>query len=395
MIEKLLEYIKGLVTINVSGNNLERFINICNHNNITMYDIIFRDNDIQLKLIVKDFRKLKKIISKTNVRIRIIDKYGLPFLLFKNRKRKMFFAGIISALIIVYIMSLHIWQISIEGNYSHTDDELLDYLCEMGIDYGLKKSKCDTNAIEKSIRNKYNDIKWSSVEIVGTRLIVHIKENFNEIETIDNVDGYNIIANKAGKIISIITGKGTPLVKAGDEVCTGDVLIGGYYDIMSDFGELIETRNIKADGTIIAKTTYVVNENIARNYEKKVYTGNVSKEYEIGIFDKNYEIDWFSKEYKVFDFTKKTNQIVINDNFYLPIYYNKNVKREYEYEQSYYSEDESYKVGQKIIDDFLEKLIEKGIQITQNNVTIEVNDKSIIVSGEIICYENIGIKEKD
>lgn len=395
MIEKLLEYIKGFVIIKVSGNNLERFINICNHNNIKMYDITYIENIIKLRLVTRDFKKIKSIASKTNVRIRIVDKYGLPFFAFKNRKRKMFFAGIISALVVVYIMSLHIWQISVEGNYTHTDDELLDSLSELGVVYGLKKSKCDTNTIEKAIRNEYKDIKWASVEILGTRLIVHVKENYNEIEISENIDNYNIYANKSGKIISIVTGKGTPLVKAGDEVCKGDILIGGYYDIMSDFGELIETKSIKAEGTIIANTVYEINENIERNYEKKVYTGNTSKEYEIGIFDKSFVIDCFGKNYDVFDSTKETSQIVINENFYLPIYYKKNIKREYEYQNCYYSNDESYEIGQKIIDDFLEKLIEKGIQITQNNVTIEVNDKNIIVSGEIICYENIGIKEID
>ena len=42
--------------------------------------------------------------------------------------------------------------------------------------------------------------------------------------------------------------------------------------------------------------------------------------------------------------------------------------------------------------DFLQKLIEKGIQITQNNVKIEVNEKNIIISGEVICNEYIGEK---
>ncbi len=392
MVNKLLEYIKGWLYIKITGNNLERFLNICNHNGITMKNVSFEEECLLLKLDIHEFKRLKDISKKTKVHIKIEERYGLPFFLFKNRKRKTFLAGIISALVIVHMMSLHIWQISFDGNYSYTEDELMDFLIEQGITTGIKKNECNTEVVEKALRNKYNDIKWASIEIVGTRLIIHIKENFNEIKEVTNESYYSIIADKDAEIISIVTGKGTPLVKAGDVVKKGDVLIGGYYDIMSDFEELLSTKKIAADGTILAKTSYSVNKTIDRCYKTKIYTGENSKIFQLKIFNKNIEIDWFEDEYKNCDVTMDMNQLLLGENFYLPVFYGENVSREYKIQEGFYENNEAYNVGKEYIDDFLQKLIEKGIQITQNNVKIEVNEKNIIISGEVICNEYIGEK---
>lgn len=391
VIEWIIKYIKGWIIICVEGNNLERFINICNHNSINMMDVTYVGTRLRLKINVKDFKKLKNIGKKTKVHIRIEERYGLPFFLFRNRRRKMFFVGIITSLILVYIMSLYIWQISFVGNYSHTNNELLLFLSDLGIENGIKKDDCDADKIEKAIRNEFNDIKWASIEIVGTRMIVHVKENNNNFVE-NNNENYDIVANKDAKILSIVTGKGTPLVKTNVNVKKGDILIGGYYEIYSDFGELIETRKIQADGIIIGETKYVINKTINRKYKNKVYTGEISKKYMLSVMDKNIEFDWFYKEYDVYDITEKNNQFVVAENFFLPIYLKEFETKEYKYEEKYYSDEKAYEIGQTYLDDFLQNLIEKGIQITQNNVTIEVDENNVIITGEIICYEYIGEK---
>lgn len=392
MIEKLFKYIRGYLYVSVQGKKPERFVNLCNNKGIVIYDVSVDNNILYFYISVSDFKKIKEIVRKSRVHIRIKERYGLPFFLFKNRKRKMLLLGVISGAIIVYAMSLYIWQISFEGNYSYTGDELRDYLLELGVEWGMKKSEVDPELIEKSIRNRYNDIKWVSVEMIGTNLIIHIKENFNEIQALATEEDYSIVADKDAEIISIVTRRGTPLVKAGDTVKAGDVMIGGYYDIMSDFGELIRTEYVQADGKILAKTVYNINENLDRKYKKKNYTGNESEYYEFRMFDKTVKTDWFSKDYEVFDKITRENQVVFGESFYLPLFINKNKCREYNITEVLYTSEEAYAKGKEKLDLFLQNLIEKGIQIIENNVKIEVGENNITISGEIICYEYIGVK---
>ena len=389
---KLIEFLKGWLYIRVYGVNYERFINITNNNNIKMNKIRYTDEGLYMKISIKDFKKLKNIAKKSKVQIRIEEKYGFPFFLFDNRKRKMFILGISTALVIVYLLSLRVWMVSFEGNYSYTEDELKDFMMSKGIKNGVLKSKCDAEDIEKALRNEYNDIKWVSVEIIGTKMIVHIKENFNEITPENDEGNYSIVSNKDCTIISIVTRSGTPNVKAGDTVMKGDLLIGGFYDVKSDFDEPLSTVYTKADGTILARTVYEINEKLDRNYDKKVYTEEISKKYSINILNKQLNVDWFQKEYEKSDIVNSSKQLVLGESFYLPITLSKSIESEYYIERSYYSEDECYMIAKEKIDIFFQNLRQKGIQITQNNVTIEVDENNIIIKGQVICNEYIGEK---
>ena len=172
----------------------------------------------------------------------------------------------------------------------------------------------------------------------------------------------------------------------------GDLLIGGFYDVKSDFDEPLSTVYTKADGTILARTVYEINEKLDRNYDKKVYTEEISKKYSINILNKQLNVDWFQKEYEKSDIVNSSKQLVLGESFYLPITLSKSIESEYYIERSYYSEDECYMIAKEKIDIFFQNLRQKGIQITQNNVTIEVDENNIIIKGQVICNEYIGEK---
>ena len=95
----------------------------------------------------------------------------------KYRKRKMFFAGIVICAVFVYVLSLFVWQIEINGNHARTTDVLLSFLEENEITHGMPKGKINCEEIETMLRAKYNDIIWTSVKLRGTRLVIDIQEN--------------------------------------------------------------------------------------------------------------------------------------------------------------------------------------------------------------------------
>ena len=45
---------------------------------------------------------------------------------------------------------------------------------------------------------------------------------------------------------------------------------------------------------------------------------------------------------------------------------------------------------EKNIDDFFEELIEKGVQIIENNVTIRREGSNYIAEGDVVVIENFG-----
>ena len=91
LIKIILNYIFGYVKIFVEGYYIERFINICKNEKIVIWNLK-RDKNIRLYLNVgkKEFKKICKIAKKTKCSVKIKNKKGLPFLLYKYKKRKIF-----------------------------------------------------------------------------------------------------------------------------------------------------------------------------------------------------------------------------------------------------------------------------------------------------------------
>ena len=74
-------------------------------------------------------------------------------------------------------VSLFIWNIHIEGNESLSTQVVLSYLQEEGITHGMLKRQIHGEELEKKLREHFTEVTWTSAEVKGTRLIVHMKEN--------------------------------------------------------------------------------------------------------------------------------------------------------------------------------------------------------------------------
>ena len=395
MIEFLYRYMKGYIRITLSGENLERFFNLVNARQITIWNITRYDKNTECDIYCKDIYRLKVILRKTRTKICIKERHGLPFFLFYNRNRKMFFAGIFCSWAIVYFMSVYIWNISFEGNFRHTDDELAKFLKTIGIDEGIKKSDIKPENIEKALRNEYFDITWASVEIKGTKLLIHTRENNSQVNENDNINDEktgDLVCVRDAVITSLITRTGTPLVKIGDEVNKGDVLIAGKYQIIGDDLAVIEEKNVRADGDVVGRVTYVIDFQIDRSYQKKIYSG---KEYEIYGYEicNNYmdgDIWPFRSKYEMSDMETTQEQMVLGESFYLPVYLKKKRIREYSVSDAIYSEDEIRDIANEKLSYNLKKIEENTIQILENNVKIEVSEEFCRVYGQITALQNIG-----
>ncbi len=390
MIIKLLKFFSGYLRIIIKGYSPERFINLCSNHNILLWNIRKTEKGYEFNVSIKGFYKLRPIVRKTKTKLVIVEKIGLPFFLHKYRKRKIFFGGIIVFSVLIYTMSLFIWDISIEGEYTYTDDLILKFLKQNNIYTGIQKSKISCSDIEFKIRDKYKDIGWVSAEIKGTRLLINLNEILINDNKVSEDKTAHIIANKDGIITSIITRTGTPLVFEGNVVKKGELLISGVVNIIGDNDIQIGKKTVLADGDIYAKTYYNYHEEYKFEHNIKEYTGNEKKKYEITLFTKKITLYNPLIHYEKYDITNEENQLKIGDSFYLPVIFSMANINEYKENQVKYTNNEIELLAKTKLDKFLENLTKKGVQIISNNVTIVVDKKSCIADGKIQVVEKIG-----
>lgn len=373
-----------------TGLDKIRFINLCKNNKLNIWNITSENDYVIMCCDVASFYKMKKLRRKCNGSIKLLQRRGLLFQTIKYKKHIFFVVGIILFFVIAKIITLYVWNISFEGNYSHTDIELMNFLNKNKIDNGIRKSKIDCEEIEYLLRTNYDDITWVSAEVRGTRIFIHIKENFDTYIAKVEDKPYNIISNVDGMIDSIVTRSGTPKIKAGDEVKKGQLLVSGIIEIYGDSEELINYRLVNSDSDIYARTYIEYNDEFELKHIEKEYTDRKNSILQVDILDKAFYLSLFQRKFKNYDIVKDYKQLSITDNFYLPMGYSNISIKEYKNIYKIYTEDEARAIEESKIEFFMQKLNEKGIQIIENNVTIVIENEKCIATGNFLVVEKIG-----
>ena len=92
---KLYRFLMGYVKIRVYGNFPERILNLMAKNGVNPWDIKKLNDEITLKILNSDFKKLRKIRAKCKVKIKILSKHGLYTKLKRFKLRYGLVAGLL------------------------------------------------------------------------------------------------------------------------------------------------------------------------------------------------------------------------------------------------------------------------------------------------------------
>lgn len=389
-IKILLNYLFGYVNIVVEGFFVERFINICVSKNILLWKIK-RDKStiIYANIGIHDFKNVVKIAKQTKCKIKIQSKKGMPFVFNRYKKRKIFAILLLVIIITIFSLSNFIWNIEITGTQKIDAEELKQLIIDEGLTIGKRKKEIDTREIINKIRLDREDIAWIGIDIQGTNAVVKVVEAEEKPEIINEDEYCNIIADKDASIIKVNAQNGTPMVKEGEVVKKGTVLIAGWLE-----GKYTGTRYVHSEGTIEAKVWYSHKERIYFKQTTQEKTGNEENKYSISI--NNFKINLYKKlpNFEKYDTIVENKKLKLFSNLYLPVELIKNNYSEITEKQVVYTLEEAKEIG---INKCQEKLDEE-VKSKENllNKYINIDSKEEYVDVEVIyeIKENIGTKEK-
>lgn len=393
---QVIRYLKGYLAIKVFGFSPERFMNLCSHHRIFLWDVENHGDYYTMKISLQGFYRLKGITRKTGTRVVITKRYGLPFLSTRMWKRRIFMLGLLGSLVFWIWMSRFIWAVEVEGNYYVTTDVFQDFLEENDVFVGMKKENVEIETLEKAIRARFNIVTWTSARIDGTRLLIQIKENDlipaeDEKSESAEGEGQDLVAEKEGEVISIVTRSGIPKVTAGTAVAEGDILVEGSIPIMNEDGTVRRYDYCRADADIMLRCVYDMEEKLQEKYEQKLYTGNEKKFPFLMFGTKKLKLPEFGEKYEQQDVVEEKRQLKLFGNYYLPVYFGRDLVREYVTEERVYTREQVKELFEEKIQKFIESLQEKGVQIIEKNVTIDKNAGVWKMNVDFLALEKTGI----
>lgn len=407
----------------VTGEETLRFVNLCRNNGIELRHLVRRENAIQMEIDAENFKKLRPLVRKTHVKIHILNRHGPAFFFYRHKRRWWFLLGMTVFAGMIYMLSLFVWQIDIDGNRKYTDALILQALAQMDVKTGCRKSEIDLPEIEEELRIMYNEITWVSASIAGTKLQIELREgdlkisgssgggqtgNVKRVENRENnpktqngeseIDlPANLVADEDAIITNLVVRRGTVAVRYGDEVKKGDVLIEGKVYIYNEDETLKKVDYLTAEGDVFGKYQELYEKHYQRKHEVRSYTGKNYRELGVAIVGKSFCLPvWENilkkqlEENTLSEVWSWKKQFRLTPTFYLPFALEYTEYVPYENVVEEYTDEVIKKMAEEELQKYLNELEKKGVQIISNSVTISLDADGGHVKGTLILDGPIG-----
>lgn len=386
MFAGILNYFFGYVKFIASGPFCERFVNLCGINNRDIWNIKKCNDGLVCYTKAKEYKNLRVEARKSQTKIKIIKKFGMPFMIHKNRHRYGIPVGVVSSVILLSILSGYVWNIDVSGNKALSKDAIHNSLNEYGVYVGMKKSNLDPPNIREGIMAKYDGISWMSINPTGTTLYVNISERTVPPDVQNNSEPCHIVAKCDGIIKSIKVTEGRAMVKEGDAVVKGDLLVSGIVEYSN--GAIVMKQ---AKGEVIAQTYNVYSAEIPFLQENLVETGRIKTRNVLNIF--NISIPLYIGELNENWVKTVVNKPVIIDGVELPFGITQGVFTEIKKENIIISVEKALEIGKNDIADKM-KIYENTKNFDLVDEIVKYDENSLKITQKFSCVENVGISEK-
>ena len=218
----------------------------------------------------------------------------------------------------------------------------------------------------------------------------HVTYSMPQEEDTSDPKPSDLVATKSGEIMQMVTRQGIPQAQVGDTCEKGQILIRGVVDIINDDGQLVRQELVPADGDVYIKTAYSYYKEFPLAYEKRVYTGKTRKNLVLQIHSLEFQAGLPGHPFDHFDQVGKFHTLKLTENFYLPLIYGRNTVYEYQIVKKKYSKEQAEALARDYILRFLDEIMEKGVEILENGVKIEVTKDRCISRGTIYGLEKNG-----
>lgn len=226
-----LRWIRGTVTFLITGSFPEKLINACLKSRLPIWGIKRGGEGIIATGYADNYKRLRPLCRECGAKVRIQKKSGAFLARRKLLKRKGMLLGFFLGALILFFSQLFIWRIEVNGCGVIDEQQLRQDLKELGISVGARKNGHDIDYICRAMMLKNDDLAWIAVNIVGTTARIELRERVKTPALIDPDDRIgNVVADVDGQIRYMEIYEGQPLVKVGDTVKKGDIIVSGIME---------------------------------------------------------------------------------------------------------------------------------------------------------------------
>lgn len=376
---KIYRFFFGKLKLRVKGEFVERILNLCTYNGLTIWGIRKREDAIFLYMSVRDFRLLRKIVRGTHLRVHICKKIGFPFLFNRYKRRYGLFAGAAMFFLLLNLMSGFVWNIKVEGNSLIAGDVIIAACNDVGIREGIPVSAISPSEDKIDLQLAVDGISWAAINIEGCILTVNVSE-IHRTEP-EEKEPCNLVAQFDGVIKKIEANEGNAEVTVGQAVTKGDLLVSGVVELKNG-----SVHFVRADGMVMAEVYENHKVSVPLKQTVKQLATKSSNRYALSLFGIKIPLYLGGGSGEYFKCCERMT--ISNGRAYLPFYLYKTNFREIEKHNISLSEEQALGIARESINKRL-----GDAEIIDKKEKIVCDDETLILESEITVIKNIAIKE--
>ncbi len=184
---------------------------------------------------------------------------------FGYRKRIGLLVGSVVFILLISYFSSILWSLDVTGNFRLTEYDVKELLRECGVYEGVKVKDINNDLVRIKMMSMSKDIAWISVNVKGMRAEVIVSESSRVPEKEPSPQYSHIVASYDGIITGIVIERGQQMVRVGEAVKKGDLLVSGIIEERDGDIALVNASAkvyAQTEKEIVAEQAYVL-ENIS------------------------------------------------------------------------------------------------------------------------------------
>lgn len=230
MYRKVLNYLRGQVTVEVESAAPERVLNLCAAHGIPFWGLTWL-SELRLRAAIDraELPRLRQVLTQTDAVLTVVRTEGAPEVWRQYRRRYVLLAAAGLLMLMMALGSTHIWAFQVTGNDTVPTETILRALEKYGVALGAR-SRIRQEELRNHVLLELPDVVWLTVNMRGCTAHVQVVERQRPPHLYTDGEITNVVAARDGLVTSVQALDGEAQVMAGSTVTAGQVLISGVVD---------------------------------------------------------------------------------------------------------------------------------------------------------------------
>lgn len=384
---KIISFLTGYVTLRLYGSGALDALNTLKSEGFNIGSPSVTEDGYIISCSVFRADAVTARLMALSADFEVTGRHGISFFAYRYRARVGLLVGAALAMLIVFGSTRILWDVRIDCNGEYDAPAAERALASLGVKCGKPIGDIDVYNTELQFlvdNPQFSDI---ALNIQGTVAVVRLRVRSRPERPEEKTGAYDVVAAEPGIIRGISATEGVPVVKDGDTVDKGDVLISGI--MQGAYGEYYIHH---ACGSVAATVYREFTAVIPLNSEKKIYTGKSETKTTFTVLGR--QVRMFLSELSPFeksDAETSTKPVTVFG-LKTPIVKESVIYREYTVSPTRLSEEEAEREARAAFDAFLES--EAGGEVTKTEVDCTYNEEldAVVISAVAEVIAEIGVE---